>query len=191
MERLAFSLLLTAGVACMQSCVYEDEDWQEITPLEPAETLYLQLKVSPGSSSGNRTRAVSDDPFDREDHPQEEGLDIENSISFNDIKLLLFNSSSGVLLQELVPINQEEDNQKLTFTAEVTLSPTLIASSDGTVSFTIMALANWNAIGSEYPVLEPMVTTIASMEQTARYVFELGASWTPESGNGGKVGIPM
>ena len=190
-----YNIFFLCGIiGLLSSCINDIEDCDSVfIPSDEEETMYLQFRITPELNTGESgTRAVDDDAFDKEDHPQEGGIAAENHISFDDMKLYVCNSQTGIIIQELTPENGLENNNVLTFTAKVTASPASLSTSGNSFGFTIVALANWNSIGGNYPQVTEGLTTLGYLEQVAGFTFIQNSNWTPAIGNGaGKYGIPM
>ena len=181
---------VAALVSFLQSCVVENNDC-EPDDLQPGETAFVQFRLNTGDSHNGNTRATGDSSFDSENHEAEEGLAAENYISLDDMKIFIFNTKTGKLIEELRPIPTLND--PMVVTAELTVRDHLIADDKGNVNLSLVVLANWNSIGRDYPALYINEATLDDLETSKNYVFTQSATWAPSydvntrKGNG----IPM
>lgn len=139
--------------------------------------------VSDGTGS---TKAVTDGNFDPDGHESEGCLADESYVDLSDMRVHLFskNGSDGFFLQELQTVASGPG----TFTASFSVPLEAIADPSGeTVSFSLMVLANWGAVGVLYPVFDGN-SPLSYITDSAGYGFSMSADWYPLSGT---RGIPM
>lgn len=179
-----------AFLSVFQSCVCEYDDFNPVE-LEPGERAFVQFRLDSGDSHFGNTRATGDSDFDKEGHGQEAGLAAENYVSLDDMKVFIFNTTTGKLIEELKPMPSLNDPTVVT--AELTVRDHLIADDKGNVNVSLVVLANWKSIGRDYPALYINQSTMDDLEKSKTYVFTQSPSWMPsyDVNTGKGNGIPM
>ena len=184
-------LSMATFVSFSQSCISEHNDC-EPDDLQPGEIAYVQFRLNTGGGSHNEnTRATGDSDFDKEGHEAEDGLAAENYITLDDMKIFIFNTVTGKLIEELRPMPTLND--PMVVTAELTVRDHLIADDKGNVNVSLVVLANWRSIGREYPTLYINEATLEGLEKSKDYVFTQSSTWAPSFNENTRKGngIPM
>lgn len=188
---LALMLISMGGWAMLSSCVNDDHYDCPSADQGKEETVYLQFRLTTGAASAVGTRAIGDEQFDGDDHAAEGGLAAENYLTPDDMRIYLFNSSNGLLIEELTPQTTLNDATGTLLTAKVSMRPEMVMDANEYISFSIMVLANWKSIGAEYPTVIPVTTTLSNMENIAEYTFTMTQAWQPQVSTTAANGIPM
>ena len=174
-------------LACILSgCIMEYGDCPDVfAPGEDSGKITVKFHIV--SDGDGRTKAVSDDDFDSENHDSEGSLADESYVDLSDIRVCLFNkTASGSIFLRNLQIQSTGNNA---FMTSFSVPLNAIADASGTTaSFGIMVLANWGSVGGRYPVMHEMQTSIDDVTDGAFYAFSMAPDWYP--GYGAR-GIPM